>query len=127
MGRASVHVDTRPPLIEGSDFDFIEVTDSQGRSLSILERFVVRAITLQAEARGTAVWVSEAVRSIPTGLRDRARETPGGEGHDSTGDHPGDGLDRVQTGADRRILFIELTGSLRLDVQDREPSILLVE
>jgi hypothetical protein len=50
-------VDDAAQLIEGSDFDFIEVTDSQGRSLSILERFVVRAITLQAEARGTAVWV----------------------------------------------------------------------
>jgi hypothetical protein len=40
---------------------------------------------------------------------------------------PGTIHDRVQTGADRRILFIEVTGSLRLDLQDREPSILLVE
>jgi hypothetical protein len=44
-------VDDAAQLIEGSDSDLIEVTVSKGRSLSILERFVLRAITLQAEAR----------------------------------------------------------------------------
>ena len=50
-------VDDAAQLIEGSDPDLIEVTVSKGRSLSILERFVLRAITLQAEARGKALWV----------------------------------------------------------------------
>jgi hypothetical protein len=50
-------VDDAAQLIECSDSDLIEVTVSKGRSLSILERFVLRAITLQAEARGRAVWV----------------------------------------------------------------------
>jgi hypothetical protein len=51
-------VDEAAQLIEGSDSDLIEVTVSGVRSSpSILERFVLRAITLQAEARGKAVWV----------------------------------------------------------------------
>jgi hypothetical protein len=51
-------VDEAAQLIEGSDSDLIEVTVSGGRSSpSIIERFVLRAITLQAEARGKAVWV----------------------------------------------------------------------
>lgn len=50
-------VDDVAQLIESPDSDLIEVTVSQGRSLSILERFVLRAITLQAEARGKTVWV----------------------------------------------------------------------
>jgi hypothetical protein len=51
-------VDDAAQLIEGSDSDLIEVAVSEGRSSpSILERFVLRAITLQAEARGKAVWV----------------------------------------------------------------------
>ena len=50
-------VDEAAQLIEGSDSDLIEVTVSGGRSSpSIIERFVLRAITLQAEARGKAVW-----------------------------------------------------------------------
>ena len=51
-------VDEPAQLIEGSDSDLIiEVTVSKWRSLSILERFVLRAITLQGEIRGKAVWV----------------------------------------------------------------------
>jgi hypothetical protein len=51
-------VDDAAQLIEGSDPDLIEVTVSEGRSSpSILERFVLRAITLQAEVRGKTVWV----------------------------------------------------------------------
>jgi hypothetical protein len=51
-------VDDAAQLIEGSDSDLIEVMVAEGRSSpSILERFVLRAITLQAEARGKAVWV----------------------------------------------------------------------
>jgi hypothetical protein len=51
-------VDEAAQLIEGSDSDLIEVTVSGGRSSpSIIEQFVLRAITLQAEARGKAVWV----------------------------------------------------------------------
>jgi len=56
-GRLGTGSDDAAQVIEGSDSDLIEVTVSKGRSLSILERFVLRAITLQAEARGKAVWV----------------------------------------------------------------------
>lgn len=50
-------VDAAAQLIEGFDSHVIGLTVSTRRPLSILERFVLRAITLQAKARGKAVWV----------------------------------------------------------------------
>jgi hypothetical protein len=49
--------DAAAQLIERSDSHVITVTVSKRRPLSILERFVLRATSLQAEARGKAVWL----------------------------------------------------------------------
>ena len=50
-------VDDAVQLIERSQAYVITVTVPKRRPLSILERFVLRAISLQAETRGKAVWI----------------------------------------------------------------------
>ena len=50
-------MDDAVQLIERSQAYVITVTVPKRRPLSILERFVLRAISLKAETRGKVVWI----------------------------------------------------------------------
>jgi len=59
-------VDDAAQLIERSEAHIITVTVPKRRRLSIVERFVLRAISLQAQARGRPSGSVDALCSEPT-------------------------------------------------------------
>ena len=54
------------------------------------------------------------------GFGRRTRKTGAGERHSSRRNDPGKDFDRESPGADRRVLFFERPGALRVDLKDAQ-------